>query len=72
MAGKLTDEYAAEHPVKAVIYAIGGILIIVTAPLVFLWELIWTVEDKIEKKIDKMRDDSKHIEINESVDEFDK
>lgn len=63
LAGKLTDEYIDAHPVKGWFYCIGGLLIIVVVPFYVLWNVVWGISEKIEKKIDEMRD--KHIDISE-------
>lgn len=65
----ITEEYADEHPVKAVIACWLGMALIVVAPALILFDIIWTAEQWIEKKIDNMRDDNKHIDMTEK-DEF--
>lgn len=69
LGGKISDEYFGEHPILGWFWLIGGMFTIVLAPLWLLWDIVWNFEDKIEKKIDAMRDDSKHIDVVEK-DEF--
>ena len=64
----ITEEFADEHPVKTVILALLGFGLILVAPALILFDLIFKAEDWLEKKINGIRED-KHIDMTEK-DEF--